>query len=756
MPRDKLADKKIYFTVDSRLLGELGERLVRRSYIALSELVKNAYDADATKTTIKFINAKGEQDGTRKIYIIDNGNGMTFDEVHDYWMRIATSYKRREPISPIYGRRKTGEKGIGRFACRRLARKLGLKTIAKKPNSNKLERTEVMFVWKKFAEGTKLDEIPCSYKTKLVDDGSPGLTLELIDLAEDWSERNFNTLRRQILLLSLCQPTRRRGYKEDPGFEVVFDAPEFEKGTGALIDQFMDAGWGKISGRVNEDGTAILGLEAKKIGNKTYMLPDKFESLRGISYEIAWVPIKKEYYRDPRTLSKAVAEEIMKEGGVRVYLDGFRVYPYGDPGNDWLEIDKDVARRSGMPNEIFRNVATNLKIIDFSRSMLNHPRNSSLIGRVFIHSSPQLPFDVKADREGFVENDAYESLKRFIRLGLQWATFYYDYFLVLRSEEKLEEAEKELERELGIKPKETTVAPIDKSLNLIETVTKNVNKYVPKDELKVPKESVKAAAEHIRRSVEYQENEINLLRDVFSVNQLFFGFVHEVRDLYSNLDTHANTAQRLAEKLPKKQKREFEEFADSLRKTSDRFDEMLESFGIIKRAKLGATRKPILVKKTLKKIVKSFDYVLSYYKIKPDINIPDYLRTGPMLESEFFSIIVNLLSNSIKAVIAGKGNKILVEGERAENATIIRIHDDGVGLSKEFWEDVFQPLVTDPEGKIYSRLQEAIGDKTVAALGTGTGVGLSIVRGIAKTYGGTVNFMAAKRPWKTCVEVKLP
>ena len=53
-------ENSLRFSVDSLLLGEIGERLVTKNYIALAELVKNAYDADATEMTIKFVNPKGD------------------------------------------------------------------------------------------------------------------------------------------------------------------------------------------------------------------------------------------------------------------------------------------------------------------------------------------------------------------------------------------------------------------------------------------------------------------------------------------------------------------------------------------------------------------------------------------------------------------------------------------------------------------------------------------------------------------------
>src|SRR5438093_3292174 len=101
---------ELTFTVDSALLSELGEKLVETPHIALVELVKNAYDADATHVTIKIVPkpAAGPE-----VQVIDNGSGMTFDKVKKYWMRIATAHKQDEQVSPRFGRPRTGSKGIG-------------------------------------------------------------------------------------------------------------------------------------------------------------------------------------------------------------------------------------------------------------------------------------------------------------------------------------------------------------------------------------------------------------------------------------------------------------------------------------------------------------------------------------------------------------------------------------------------------------------------------------------------------------------
>src|ERR1700722_13772533 len=118
---------KLNFTVDSALLSELGEKLVESSHLALVELVKNSYDADASKVIVRF--QKNTKTGPT-IEIEDNGVGMNHDEVKNYWMRIATTNKVESNISKVFGRIKTGEKGIGRFCCRRLGNNLRLENVS--------------------------------------------------------------------------------------------------------------------------------------------------------------------------------------------------------------------------------------------------------------------------------------------------------------------------------------------------------------------------------------------------------------------------------------------------------------------------------------------------------------------------------------------------------------------------------------------------------------------------------------------------
>ncbi len=116
-------DNETFFEVDSKLLFELGEYLIPNRAIALAETVKNAYDADASKVTITLQSIK-KPGGV--IEIQDNGVGISESLFKSSWMRIASLHSERNPLSEMYLRRKAGKKGIGRFACRKIAKRLYL------------------------------------------------------------------------------------------------------------------------------------------------------------------------------------------------------------------------------------------------------------------------------------------------------------------------------------------------------------------------------------------------------------------------------------------------------------------------------------------------------------------------------------------------------------------------------------------------------------------------------------------------------
>jgi hypothetical protein len=218
-------DGKFTFSVDSALLEELGEKLVSSVHVALTELVKNAYDADSSLVKISIV-----PEGTStRIVVEDNGQGMTIDDTWAYWMRIGTGNKVDNPISQVYGRRKTGAKGVGRFACRRLGLNLELVTTAqikaRKTEDNslrgKFQTTSIIFNWENFKRGKSVEDIVSEGSTTFSDVGITGTKLQIWGAGKnEWTKPGLDYLQRQLGILSTNMGAKRDGFKIDPGFNV--------------------------------------------------------------------------------------------------------------------------------------------------------------------------------------------------------------------------------------------------------------------------------------------------------------------------------------------------------------------------------------------------------------------------------------------------------------------------------------------------------------------------------------------------------
>src|SRR5271157_2823690 len=182
----------IHFTVDSALLSELGERLVGKPHIALAELVKNSYDADATRAVIRF--------GSDEIEVADNGHGMDFDEFKRFWMRIGTPHKQQERFSRYLKRPMSGSKGVGRLAVQFLGRQLQIETVSRKKAKTQLAAS---VNWEKAVKAGELTHAEALYnqaarKTSFPGDSHWGTRITISGLNQKWDADDFKGFAREI------------------------------------------------------------------------------------------------------------------------------------------------------------------------------------------------------------------------------------------------------------------------------------------------------------------------------------------------------------------------------------------------------------------------------------------------------------------------------------------------------------------------------------------------------------------------------
>jgi len=741
--------ENLHFTVDSALLGELGEKLVETVHLALIELVKNSYDADATEVEIRF--TKGPE-GKDEIHIIDNGTGMSFQEVKDYWMRIATSIKVEKNVSSIYGRPRTGSKGIGRFCCRRLGRKLTLLTVGSK--NGEYQKTEVTFPWIEFKPGTDVTEIDCPGGQSILKEGFTGTILIITDLVYEWNTRGYEYLKRQLAVLVANRGTRRKGYVEDPGFNIILEAPQFEGGIRNLREDLINAGWGTLTAYINENHQAVCELHALGISRKTMVSRQEYPHLNHINLRIGILVDDRHQMRDTSVLSLGSLREILADwGGVQIKYRDFRVYPYGD--DDWLDIDHDRGLRRTTPKEELYSFANSLKGIDPGRALLNMLSMRTYVGEVEIGVNA-LGFEMKANREGFIKSPAMDELKFFVRYAIEWATIWREYYLKAQREKSTEIARVYLEELIQEKVESERI--VDAAVTYIQKEVKNISSLLPAEKRRHLDKAFGLATDAILKHDQSNREELRHLRLIASTSTLLLIFSHEVKSLLGMLENYQSTLATIEKNLSGKDQNIVRETRRGLLEAKHRFNELLGMTSLIGIDSRKATPSNLALRERVERAVQAFQLIIGSYGIDIDYRqVPTNIVVRSFLDAELYAILLNVLSNSVKSVIAAGGErKIKITADREDKKTVIRIMDTGIGLDPSKFEEVFVPFIADPEGKLYKPLLKKLNPEDKYIVGTGSGLGLSIVKEIVHVHNGTIGFRKTKGNWKTELEIKIP
>lgn len=398
-------NNEVTFKVRPRLLTLLGDQLIRDAGLAVFELVKNAYDADANRCTVslEYVN----EPANAKIVIQDTGCGMDEDILRNIWMVIATDFRaeqrKRNERTPKYKRFPLGEKGLGRLSVHKLGRFIRLVTRPEGGDEFVME-----FDWDALEEASDLDSAPIKIvkrKPKTFVGNSHGTRIVVKKLRETWTRGEVRRLHRAVN--SLCSP-----FKGPDDFHVELSTP----GTEEWLEKLFTAKeakrcaiyhvYGQFEGEngffeyefLPPQGTErLMKGRRESIGPFTLQRKDGRKSLHLTLEPHKIGPVEFEFWlfdRDPAVLRMMVDDVqgfktyLDENGGIRVYRDGIRVYDFGEPGNDWLNLD---IRRVNTPT-----IRTS---------------NNQIIGVVCLDAPKSLDLKEKTNREGFIESRAYEAFR---------------------------------------------------------------------------------------------------------------------------------------------------------------------------------------------------------------------------------------------------------------------------------------------------------------------------------------------------------
>lgn len=419
--------KEAFFKVDSRLLFQLGEQLVTNRSIALAELIKNAYDADASEAVITLRNVKDKIGGT--ITIKDNGHGITPEKFENAWMRIATIDAEEYPYSQYYHRKKAGEKGIGRIACRKLAKVVSIVSVSKTESGKKIKLSS-RFRWELFTPGSELNKVPIDFQTEDMPDSEPlGTELKLIDTSEPWNDQNIKRLNVELIELFSPKLFKKESCgiysdKKDPGFHYRLIAPEFKFDEESISKSFFKSAWAKLSGSVDVDGKVTYSLSIQKpLINKTvreFTRDKKLKFLRNSVLEIYLFKYTANFFTDSDWKSTQAALIGRERGGVKIYADSFRVFGYGGEKDDWLGIDIDKNRSKAT----FSKELSKIPSVD-KRPALQLFDYRGLFGYVQFEKNSNKKLTISINRESLGDNEALSELIDFARIGIDYATVVY-------------------------------------------------------------------------------------------------------------------------------------------------------------------------------------------------------------------------------------------------------------------------------------------------------------------------------------------
>lgn len=415
---------KLPFRPRARLLQLLGDQLIGSSRLAVFELVKNAYDADAEKVTVTLENLDAPDHSS--IIVEDDGDGMTLETIRDIWLVPAHDHReiqRKALRRTRLNRLPLGEKGVGRFAVHKLGDRIELITRAE----DSLECV-VTIDWDTLIEKPFLADAEVSVLTRTPSTftgDKTGTKLTISRLREtNWSRGEVRRLLRQIT--SISSPFTDRSDR----FETALKVPEHPDWVAGIpdIEVLLErAPWcfkfrfenGLIEWSYTFRGVTGIKLapreETSKPDERLLIVPERDIDIYGanqgvktshpkrITADASLIegigPVSGEFFvfdRDREILAKLGDSQLVQNfldenGGVRVYRDGIRVYNYGEPGDDWLGLD---LRRVNTPG---RNISRNI-----------------VIGAVDLALEPSIGLKEKTNREGFVESDAYRRLRQLI------------------------------------------------------------------------------------------------------------------------------------------------------------------------------------------------------------------------------------------------------------------------------------------------------------------------------------------------------
>lgn len=716
------------FSVDSALLRELGERLVGQPFIALAELVKNAYDADASEVIVRL--------NDDEIVVIDNGHGMTSEEFQRFFLRIGTTHKQAERYSRYLQRPFTGSKGIGRLAVQFLAGALRVVTSARGSNGSTELHADVN--WEDAVEAgdltSALARVTVRETTMTFPQGSThGTYIRLKHLRQTWDNQQIEELARDLWPL---QPPFR-GNEELPDthplrFQILFQSPSkaankiFESRMGAVLDIWHARIIGKCYRAPGTDETRVE-IDVLFAGEKSPRARHVYSKARAplseANFDIRIFHLKNKQ-REHIKLKDAQAY-LLRYGGVHVYDGTFRLPYYGDQHQDWLGTERDHALRRAvsqlLPAEL--QVTGGLTVLPVSSRMFGMVHVSTAAERRWAESSLARKdqhecLTIQLSRDRLVENGAYHALKDIVRGALD--------FYSMQERKRMDEEAKRKAKTSGRSSPASTV----------EEVLEQFANEIPPTIIAELRDELNAASEK-QEALQRQDRErySGLLGALATAGIGALAFEHEMSKQLIILDDLIKKLRRLANSP------ELLEFVSQLDSWTVRARETRGLFMHLLDEENRTTRQRFKAQALIKQTVGQMRPLVRNIDVRIDIDPSFYLPEATL--ASWMALLQNVMTNAANAMWQSTRKILSFSSQSEQTWRRILIQDTGSGVDLSNAEQLFEP---------FFRAQELPADRKALGLG-GTGLGLTIVRLICDGIGCNVEFVKPTGEYATALQL---
>jgi signal transduction histidine kinase len=772
------------FTVDTHLFRELGELLVGRDSTALVELIKNAYDADATEVVVYGEALSSLSRGF--IQIKDNGTGMSLREFERGFLRIASRTKEQnDRRSPVFSRRYTGAKGIGRLAAHKLARLLEI-TSARwnnhSPSQGEILRAgsmglEATIDWNEVEKRATLDEVATSDaitldEIRLPDRARAGTTVTLKKLRRAWSATEHGRFLEEIQAFAPPKVLTKEIPRRAVSARLLFDEPTVRDVKHSLGSSFSVKLEGDLAPAddfwiaVIDAANWIIEIDADRSSKEVrFAIAPTAQTLK--RYPDAEVRRFTTEHPNPqsgpffqaRILKRVgalqgrgeVKQWVGRSSGIRVYMEGFRILPYGEARNDWLLIDRDATERGRgfldkkLHPDLFSQFLDSER--DEETGLLLVP-NKHYFGGVFLTERRAPGLKMLVNREGFVPDENYEALVILIRTGIDLCTRVQ---AAATKETRSERRELRASQRAPEEPtRDTSLTPTAIAL---ENTVREAKQHASMAKRLVAGGKIDAAYKEIALAVTRVERIADASTEVFDENAMvrvlasvgtqLASFIHEINSLLDIAKSVDHAIKEIRSEvgfspLHKKSLASLHKSVGDLRRTLERQASYLIDV-VSPDARRRRSRQDIA--RRFETGAKLISFAAEKRNIKIINNIPDDLRSPPMFPAELTAVFSNLLSNAIKAV-GGKG-RIRATGKRSRDGLVVRVENTGKAVRLREAERWFRPF-------------ESSTAKVDPVLGQGMGLGLPITRSMLEEYGATIKFAEPSPGFSTAIEMVFP